>query len=114
MVLAKPLFVLIFGEKWTLAGVYATILSPYILLQFTSNPLIQVLNIIGSQLTFLVINIIRILGLVFIYIWFNYNSLDEIKFIYLLSAYLFLYYFAMTFFVLYLLRVAVNFKDRVS
>lgn len=114
MVLAKPLFVLIFGEQWALAGVYATILSPYILLQFTSNPLIQILNIIGSQLTFLVINIIRILGLVLIYIWFNYNLLDEIKFIYLLSAYLFLYYFAMTFFVLYLLRVAVNFKDRVS
>src|SRR5690554_1775236 len=46
---AEEFFVFVFGKDWVLAGKYAEILSPFVLLQFTSTPLVQVMNIVGSQ-----------------------------------------------------------------
>lgn len=68
---AEQVFMLFFGREWAEAGRYAAILSPYILLQLTSAPLIQVLNIIGSQKIFLAINVCRILCLGGVYVLFN-------------------------------------------
>lgn len=104
ILLVKPLFVFMFGEQWAVAGTYAAILSPYILLQFTSNPLMQVLNIVGSQLVFLTINIIRILGLALIWVWLKYNNLDERDFICILSGFLTIFYVVTTFYIFYILR----------
>src|SRR5690554_3947217 len=53
---AKPLFIFVFGAQWEVAGIYATYFAFFTLLQFTSNPLVQVLNVVGSQIVFLIIN----------------------------------------------------------
>ncbi|MBZ9937877.1 lipopolysaccharide biosynthesis protein [Mesorhizobium sp. BR1-1-16] len=59
MFLGPQLFAFAFGEKWRVAGEFAATLSSYTLLQFTSAPLIQLLNIFNRQSVFLILNIIR-------------------------------------------------------
>lgn len=64
----SPLFVLIFGQAWATAGQFASILSVYLLFQFTSAPMMQMMNLIDAQQMFLAINMVRAvltLGLVF-------------------------------------------------
>ncbi|WP_185265702.1 lipopolysaccharide biosynthesis protein [Halopseudomonas xiamenensis] len=62
-VFSPALFSLIFGDEWVVAGQYARVLTPYIILMLVSTPLVQVLNIVGSQRVFLVINVARVLML---------------------------------------------------
>ncbi|MBD3185110.1 oligosaccharide flippase family protein [Candidatus Poribacteria bacterium] len=52
------LFSLVLGEKWLEAGIYAQILSGYVLFQFMSSPLSTTFNILQRQGTALVINIV--------------------------------------------------------
>jgi O-antigen/teichoic acid export membrane protein len=79
--LSPWLFVVVFGEGWIVAGEYARILSPYILLMLISTPLIQVLNIVGSQLTFLMINVCRVLGLLSLFYLAKYFELTAYEFV---------------------------------
>lgn len=53
------LFAFIFGEKWYDAGVYAQLLSPWILLDFVRAPLSQVPIIIGRQNKLLLISMLN-------------------------------------------------------
>ncbi|MBE7927494.1 lipopolysaccharide biosynthesis protein [Pseudomonas saudiphocaensis] len=103
---AEPLFVLLFGEEWTVAGKYAVMLSPFILLQFTSSPIVQAINIVGSQLTFLLINIMRFVGLLGVYFVSSRYGFSEEEFVSTISAFLCIFYSVMTFFLLYLMRSA--------
>ncbi|MBV2209765.1 MAG: oligosaccharide flippase family protein [Thermomonas sp.] len=98
---AQPLFVLFFGVKWSLAGKYAAMLSPFMLLQFTSNPLVQVLNIVGSQFLFLAINVVRIIGLCIIWGCTLYVLPNSSQFVFVLSLYLFLFYLIMSWLIFY-------------
>lgn len=61
--LGEPIFALVFGEEWRMAGRFASVLAVSILFQFTSAPLIQVMNLLRSQAAFLVLSLIRMLGL---------------------------------------------------
>lgn len=99
MIVAKPLFSISFGKEWAVAGIYAAILAPFILLQFTSSPLVQVINILGNQLHFLAINIIRIVGLFFIYIFVLKYSITPENFVVATSVFLFLFYFGVSAFI---------------
>lgn len=101
MLFAPPLFKLVFGPEWEVAGRYTTILAPFVLLQFTSNPLMQVLNITGSQLMFLVINIVRTLGLLALFFIFKGYDLSSDSFVIVLSSYLCIYYLGTTAFIFY-------------
>jgi len=60
---APMLFSFAFGERWHMAGQFAGTLSIYMLLQFTSAPLIQLLNIFNKQYIFLILNIIRTIAI---------------------------------------------------
>ncbi len=50
---APTLFPWVFGAQWADAGVFAAILSVYLVAQFVSNPLTQALNVLGRQRLFL-------------------------------------------------------------
>ncbi len=93
---AEPLFVMVFGEEWKVAGQYAAILAPYMLLQFTSSPLVQVLNVVGSQFLFLAINFFRILGFVFIWVGLGFYEVSAEGLVFLLGGYLFVFYGVVT------------------
>jgi O-antigen/teichoic acid export membrane protein len=43
------LFKLIFGEKWTEAGVFAAIIAPWLLFDLVRAPIVQVSNLINKQ-----------------------------------------------------------------
>src|SRR5690554_3840486 len=74
MLLARPIFVFVFGKDWVVAGLYASILAPSMLFAFTSAPLVQVLNVIGSQKSYLFINLVRV---IFITSLFSITSLYD-------------------------------------
>lgn len=103
MVIAEPAFVIVFGENWATAGKFASILSPFILLQFTSAPLVQVINVVGSQFTYLIINAIRFTGLGLVFFIFKSNPHDATVLIGVLSAYLSLFYFLVTCFIFFVI-----------
>ncbi|MER8537737.1 oligosaccharide flippase family protein [Mesorhizobium sp. M1005] len=60
MFFGPKLFALAFGPKWLEAGHFAAVLSTYTLLQFTSAPLMQLLNIFNRQGVFLIISVGRV------------------------------------------------------
>lgn len=89
---SETLFKLIFGDDWSEAGKFASILAPFILFQFTSSPLMEVVNILGSQIIYLILHSLRLLGLYGLYL-LSYNiQLEENFFILLLSIYLSIFY----------------------
>ena len=101
MLLGEPLFHFAFGVRWTEAGSYASILAPFVLLQLTSSPLVQILNIYNAQGAFLGINIVRALGLLGIYHACVWMSLSPKDFVLLLSAFLFVFYLLITLYILH-------------
>jgi len=84
--LAQPLFILVFGEKWSMAVRYAAILSPCMLFAFTSAPLVQVFNIIGSQSKFLMINIVRFFLIISFFVTLQKNEISSASFVMLYSG----------------------------
>lgn len=106
MLLAEPAFAFFFGGEWVKAGLYASYFSIFTLLQFTSNPLVQVLNVVGSQFVFLMINVVRSVGYVFVYFIAQDFSLASNEFVILLASYLTVYYLIMTFLILLMVKQA--------
>lgn len=53
----KELFIVIFGQSWAEAGVYAQILAPWIFLVFLTSPISTVFSILEKQGNFLLFNI---------------------------------------------------------
>lgn len=104
MLCAKPLFQFFFGDAWSLSGEFAAILSPFILMQFTSGPIMQVLNLLSSQILYLVINTVRVAGLAFIYFIFIGSDYEPKMFVTILSLYLFIFYCIITLIINVILR----------
>ncbi len=94
-----------FGEKWMLAGEFASLLSPFILFQFTSAPLMEVINVLGSQRSFLVLHSVRLLGLFCLYSMGKTFEMGYMEFVVYLSVYLSLFYLTASLFVFYILRI---------
>lgn len=57
----EPLFALVFGDEWSTAGHYATILALYLFFQFATAPVVRVFSVLGQEKVFLFINIRRTL-----------------------------------------------------
>lgn len=108
------IFHVIFGKKWMAAGHYASILSPYVLLQLTSAPLVQIFNIYNAQAAFLIINVVRTLGLIAIYWICSNRNLPATQFTELLSGFLFLFYLFITFYVFHVVNKASRMKSELQ
>lgn len=100
----ENIFSILFGRNWQEAGVYASILSPYILLQLTSAPLIQILNIYNSQKTFLLINIFRVIGLFGIFQISTHFSLPSKTFVSIISIFLSMFYLIISIYILKIVK----------
>lgn len=100
-VFGEYLFRIIFGSDWVDAGRYASLLAPFVLMQFTSAPLIQVLNIFNFQIGFFLINLLRIVGILVVFYLASYFDLKEEKFVLVISCFLFLFYGGVSAFVFY-------------
>src|SRR5690606_30285123 len=76
------------------AGAYAAILAPYSLFALTSTPLVQVINIVSSQLTFLLINFFRLSGLLLLFFlggYFDFSASDFVMGISIFSTLFFIF-----------------------
>jgi len=104
MFVAEYAFVVIFGNEWLKAGQMAVVLAPFMLLQFTSLPLIEAINVVGSQIHFLILSIVRVLGLIIMFVGSIYFHVQESTFLIMLSAYLTLFYLFTSFFVVFSMR----------
>lgn len=61
------LFTVLFGRMWNDAGIYARILGLQVLFQFVSTPIMHCLDVLEKQPFQLLMNIIRVLLLVFVF-----------------------------------------------
>jgi len=77
---APEIFIFIFGEKWELAGRIASVLSPWLFLNFISSPLSSVYIIINRQEIMLVLSIFYMLvPLTILYLFQNNNFIYVIN-----------------------------------
>lgn len=103
--LSEIIFTVVFGREWTMAGVFASILAPFILFQFTSSPLMEIINILGKQIVYLVLHSLRIVGFLGIYIFMSVNQIDAKGFVMVISLYLSAFYFFASALVLMMLLI---------
>lgn len=61
------LFQVAFGKIWREAGVFASILAVYLLTQFVSSPIVNAMNVFEKQKIFLMINLVRVVGMIIIF-----------------------------------------------
>lgn len=102
--LAEWLFVRVFGDEWQTAGLFASLLAPCLLFQFTSSPLMEAINVLGKQSVFLVLHSLRIVGFVLIYMFAR--NLEESDFVFALSLYLSFFYFSTSVVIFYFLSIS--------
>lgn len=81
------LFQIVFGPEWELAGHFVSLLSLYLLFQFTSAPMMQMMNLLDAQHMFLGINLLRAAGLVALMGATHRFEFDEISFVAAFSVY---------------------------
>lgn len=89
---SEVLFRLVFGNEWEVAGIFASMLAPFVFFQFTSSPLMEVVNVVGNQVVYLVLHGFRIIGLICIAVCLSYFKLDVNDFVIILSLYLSFFY----------------------
>lgn len=107
-VASEWIFVFSFGEEWRTAGAFASVLSPFLLLRFTSSPIDQVFNVVGSQRVFLLINLSRFVGFAVVY-WFCVSTnVEALRFVSILSWFMACHYLFVTLLVVFILNLAVE------
>lgn len=101
---SETLFSSVFGQDWRLAGIYGSILSPFIMFQFTSRPLMEVINVVGAQSVFLIIHSLRAAGLIVIFYILKFFEWEATNFVTLISVYLSAFYFFVSLYILLILN----------
>jgi len=105
------IFVLVFGDAWRLAGEYASILSPFLLLKFTSSPLDQVFNVVGKQSIYLFINLARLISYSVVF-WLGHTLIvDSSVFVFILSLVMAGHYLFVTILVVFIIESSVKKKN---
>ena len=90
------LFRLVFGSEWETAGHFASLLSVYLLFQFTSAPLMQMMNLLDAQEIFLVINSLRAMLILMLMLTASYLGQTPSHFVGTYSAAMALIYLGMS------------------
>lgn len=104
LLFGATLFQIVFGPEWELAGRFVSLLSVYLLFQFTSSPLIQMMNLLDAQHMFLGINLLRAAGLVGLMGSTYRFGIDAIQFVALFSAFNAAVYLAISWYVIFKLK----------
>ena len=97
------LFEFFFGEQWLDAGIYARILSFYLLVQFITAPIMKLLNIFKTQRIFFVLNIYRFFVIL---ISFAIGFLFQFEALYTLICYSLFYSIYCGYIFVYVMNVA--------
>ncbi|MCD5380539.1 oligosaccharide flippase family protein [Candidatus Gracilibacteria bacterium] len=84
---AIDIFVFMFGENWKEAGIYAQILAPMLLFRFLANPLSFMLYIANKQIINLYTQLLSIIILLLLFVFFDSAKDIIIYMSFLLSAF---------------------------
>lgn len=103
MIFGEPIYVIVFGEEWREAGRFSKKLAILILFQFTSAPLMEVINVVGRQVHFFIIHLVRAVGLICLFFFMKLETVLVDEAISLISAYLAAFYLGASIFVFYIL-----------
>ncbi|MFT0860558.1 lipopolysaccharide biosynthesis protein [Ancylobacter sp. G4_0304] len=114
MFLGPLMFRIAFGPQWELAGHYASLLSIYILLQFTSAPLMQLLNIYNRQRAFLVMNVLRAIAFVALCLAVTHFELSAENYVRIYSLQMVVFYAAASIYILYVAYQLKNSRSAIS
>ena len=98
------IFGLLFGHEWVEAGRFASILSVALALQFTSAPLVQLMNLLREQFTFLVMNVLRFAGVIVVFQLSDQLSFAASEAVMAYAIFSATFYFVISLFVLFALR----------
>jgi len=108
----SQLFELAFGGQWQKAGFFSQILSLYLMAQFVSSPVVNVLSVFEKQAQFLFINLLRTLVVIAVFFSGYKYSLDYNKVIFIYSIFLSIHYFFTIIYIMYFLKLKVRRYNR--
>ncbi|WP_153633674.1 lipopolysaccharide biosynthesis protein [Marinobacter salsuginis] len=100
----EQIFYLVFGQEWEASGKFASLLSIYIVFHFTSAPLVQLLNIMANQSTFLRINVVRVLSILALFSFVFFTKIAAARFIFLYSILMAFFYIYVSVLVMHILK----------
>ena len=89
----EQVFIFSFGDDWRLAGNYVELLSLFLIPQFLSTPIVNVLNVLNKQKVFLFINLQRVILILFVLLISTFLGLDEKNCVLFYSITMFAHYF---------------------
>ncbi|MCJ8145068.1 oligosaccharide flippase family protein [Ancylobacter sp. A5.8] len=101
MFFGPTIFRIAFGSQWETAGHYASLLSIYIFLQFTSSPLMQLLNVYNRQRAFLVMNVVRAVAFIAMCVAVTYFDLSAENYVRIYSLQMVLFYAGSSIYIIY-------------
>jgi len=84
-VFAAEIFEFAFGAQWRQAGEIASAISPMLFMQFVAVPISQTLNLLGHQHTQATWDVLRLLGVVAVFIYSDHRGLGILPCIQLLA-----------------------------
>lgn len=104
IILGPWLFSVVFGSEWHDAGVYARYLSIYILMSLISTPVAHIFNLYERMDLQLILNIVRVLLIVIVFVVCHYIEIAAINSIIVYSISMFFYFLFLTFVILQLVK----------
>lgn len=96
----ESIFCVLFGRDWAQAGRFASILSVALVFQFTSAPLIKIMNILSNQSVFLVMNAVRFVGVIAVFRIAEMVTFDAAQTIVFYTGFSVVFYLLISLFVL--------------
>jgi len=103
------IFSIAFGDIWRDAGVFASILSFYLLAQFVYSPIGNtIFNVLGRQSTVLALNVFRVLLILSVFLLAYILQLNATKTLYIFSAILSIYYYFGLYVVMNVIKKSIN------
>lgn len=87
MIFGETLFVIVFGEKWRLAGTLSSIFAIYLFFQFLQTPVSHIFYLFDGQKKLLFLNIQRLalVGAAFYFSWSIHASVNTTVFLYAIA-----------------------------
>lgn len=108
----EEILVFVLGESWSGAAQYASVLGPYIVGHLISYPIISVYNVLEKQKFFILMNVVRLLGVLVIFLWLpKYMSFSMYTTVVSYSTFMVVFFLALTLYTIMLLTSRYNRVD---
>lgn len=101
MFFAQPLFILVFGENWLIAGSFVSKMAIYLVFQFVTAPVMSLFDIFHKQKVFFIFGLIRAIGLLILFSIMSKNNYSSNVVIQFYSIFMIVFYLMISGYILY-------------